>query len=239
MPDYRRLDDMKVRRGLVRITIRPNDFTLKNLVCLAQTLKQRYPDWENINVLIFTSRDAAKHFAAGPRVELSAAADKAQRELHAMYEFNRNETVDQLSILPLGYRTDSSDATVIKLPLVGDLHCRYEVRTRCLIGTDNLQYPYESLKAGATGKITFTGTIARDGRIVALQASGATVSPSAEKTVLQDAARRNLSSWRFEPSNVEDPIRITFEYMTDRLLGHNLTDISFQLPNQVTIKGNP
>jgi hypothetical protein len=91
--------------GSVYISIQPKDFTLKRLVCLAQTLTRNQPEWKSTSVLMFISVDAALYFDAAWKIEGPPQSEKWASQLHAVYSFDRASHEERLNILPLGYDT--------------------------------------------------------------------------------------------------------------------------------------
>src|SRR6476646_2959556 len=49
-------------RGVATVSVRPDDITVANLLCLAQGLRQTYPEWRSVAVLFFASPEAAKRW---------------------------------------------------------------------------------------------------------------------------------------------------------------------------------
>jgi len=241
-PRYREGRDFsnpKLGVGSVHISIQPRDFTLKKLVCLAQTLKRNHPEWKSASVLIFGSDDSARYFNAAWKIDGLPQDEKWARQLHAVYELDQNGHEERLHILPLGFDTDPSLITTIDLLLGATSRCRLEASGRCLMALDGPTYPNEALRAKALGKVTLVGTITHQGRITCIQVEEAEVNQSKEGKLLVDAAKQNLASWQLEPGKGQNSIRITYSYIIDRFLNQLSKGADFDLPNQIVIRGNP
>jgi len=104
----------------------------------------------------------------------------------------------------------------------------------------NIFYPAAALKQKTSGSIALTGTIARSGKITDIKVAEVNVEPAEGRDLLANEAVRNLMTWRFEPREHEDALRIAYTYTIDNALPYRgQTQIQWALPNEVTIKGNP
>ncbi len=238
-PHYHSVDNLKSKGGLLRVSIDPQDFTLSKLICLSDALKQRHPEWRNVDIMIFTSKDFAKDFRAGANVELPGAAYRAQSQLHAIYSLDRDKHEEQLDILPFGWETGSSEAASIRLPAIGIPHCRWEIEGRCLYALKYFQYPPEALNKEISGTIVLGATITPAGKITNIHVERADTKPVAQAQVLIDAAMQDLSSWQLEPRKGQDSVRIVWRYIIDPSMEHHFVDANFESPGEVLVRGNP
>jgi hypothetical protein len=238
-PSYSRVDSLKVHVGVVRIVVDRHDFAMDRLTCLSETLQKRHPEWKNVSVLIFTSKSAAKHFVVSV-AELTSIDKREQEQLHVIFTVVREKGEQLLKVLPFGmWETSSSELTEIRLPVMGEPHCKLELKGRCLFALAALQYPPEALKDKVSGTITLAGLITRAGEITNIRDVRISSTLDAGQEVLIDAARRNLSSWQLEAREGEDSIEIAFRYEIARSVKRNHIDVEFDLPSQVIIRGNP
>jgi TonB family protein len=228
----------------VFVSIRPSDFTLNKLTCLARRLREARQERKSLGVLFFSSRDAAKYFQPPGSVDFEPGWPPGRVEwrthLHALYSFDAAKHEESLKILPLGYETAPTLVTTIDLPLATTPHCHMEIRDRCLMAVlKEITYPQAALKANASGKVVLTGTINRDGRVRSLRVAEADVNPSDERESLAKAALQNLRTWQFDAPEYDDPIRITYSYTIDKSLLHGgVTLVEWDLPNQVIVRAN-
>jgi hypothetical protein len=244
-PRYRKVQDTTSKAGgSMNLSIRPDDVTLEKLVCLAQTLQKQHELWKNWGVFIFTSDEAAKSFVPPNG---SAPGDHLQ-DLRARANIGNGNL--SLTIMPIGYATpyfavtplgsvgETIYNTRIDLPIRGSAHCRLEMNSRCLLALDPPSYPKEALKARASGKVVLTGAVGRDGKVTAtIESAGGR--QSAESDPLVRAALENLKSWWLEPLRRQDTFRITYSYVIDPALRPDQFDVTFDLPNQITIRASP
>ena len=238
-PDYRSIDSLRLTTGLFKIVIDPRHFKLEKLICLAESLNEQNPQWQNASVLIFTSKNSAEHFAGGPRVELPAAADTAQGQVHAVYVLDRSKHEEHIDILPFGWRTSSADSAEIMLPVVGVPHCRFEIEGRCIFALEHPRYPAEALKSQVSGTVLLNGRITPSGKIIDIRVREGHVPPNAHAKLLIDAAVHNLSSWRLDPREKSGSIEIAYDYVIDISLKQNVINVEFELPYKIVIQGNP
>ena len=236
---------------LTAISIHLTDFAPPKLICLANALKQRYGDRKRTTVLIFSSADAAKRYlpyqpdyapANGPKQERLQSRQFWVSHLHALYSYDPDNHKEYVDIRPLGSDSNSlsPDRTRIDLPTTAVPHCRLEMSGRCLLELRNIFYPAAALKQKTSGSIALTGTIARSGKITDIKVAEVNVEPAEGRDLLANEAVRNLMTWRFEPREHEDALRIAYTYTIDNALpNRDQTQIQWTLPNEVTIKGNP
>lgn len=223
------------------ISIRPGDFSLDNLICLAQNLKESHPEWKSAMIVIFSSHNAAKYYQLSSVENLPGAV--WGKQLHAEYDFDAGAHEKYLLIMPLGDKKSSSFNTYttrIDLPVATTPHCHLEMNGRCLFMLEDPKYPSDASKAKISGTVTLTGTIARDGKMTDVQVAEASSTPSEGKDLLMREAVNNLKTWRLEPAQRQDTIRTTYSYTIDRSLPQKgQTDVQLALPNEITIRGNP
>ena len=109
-PAFRSADKLENEAGLLKMSVKPQSFTLNGIICLAETLKKNHPEWNDVVLMIFTSQDAAKHFIH-PGVEIPSSATKWANQLHAVYMLDRTKNQESLDILPAGWNTPKSFST--------------------------------------------------------------------------------------------------------------------------------
>jgi hypothetical protein len=238
-PRYRHIGTMNSHTGLLRVVIESRDLNLEAVVCLAEALKEKHPEWQHVTLLFFTSMSDARHFSPGPRIELPAVADKAQSSVHLMYELDRSKGTEHLDVLPYGWRTSVADTTQIGLPLAGATHCRFELATRCLLGVEsNFAYPSLALSEKVSARIILAGTITPLGTMNDIRVKEASVSSPAVRQSLVNVSIRNFSTWQLEAKGDRTPVEVTYEYDLGASPVNDRVRVEFALP-KVTIKATP
>ena len=223
---------------MMNISIQTRDFAPERLVCLAEALKQRYSrKHREILIYVFSSYPAAKNYTkilVGDSVGKPPIDWGAQH--HATYSFNNaNEGKDHVTIFPNESREFS---TKIDLPAKILPPCTLALAGRCLLTLDRVWYPWDAWKVGYSGTVTIEGVIDEDGRMKDIKVAGAAAPPGEAQSILNQAALQNLISWRLEPANRQDPIRITYDYECDPSLGPpNRPLIRYDLPHRIEIRG--
>jgi hypothetical protein len=144
--------------------------------------------------------------------------------------------------MPYGLiREDSPFNTRIDLPVAGEAICRLAINRRCLLEFARIYSPY--VVAGGvieggkdmSGQVTVTGTIEENGATSSLVVVEARADPSARRSVLVDAAMRNLNTWRFEPSRRKDKFRLTYHFDLTDSPPSSGSDVQIRLPDEVRI----
>ena len=242
--------------GLLRLTVGQGDFTVAGLVCILQTLKEQRPDWatKRVGVAIFTDDEAASHFDPGDQYR-SPDLGKYDSELRAIYSRNADGSDESLAITPVGLTGEGGYDSTIDLSPGSTFHCRLELNGRCLFSLRPIRYPKDALTAGAAGKVTLSATVRTDGTVADVKVTQVNGVPTEWANSFAEAAAANLESWRVEPATRQHSLSLTFSYVIDPLvhadkpptnpekaLAQRLggyTDVRFELPDQITIRGNP
>ncbi|MGA2434114.1 MAG: TonB family protein [Bryobacteraceae bacterium] len=214
----------------ITLSVRHEDFAPRTLVCLAGTLRERYPG-RNISASIFSSYDAALGYLPGS-LEVPPRVRRYQSELHALYSYNRETHEEYLEILPEGLdRADSIFTTRIDLPAKAAPACKLAITGRCLLEFEHIDYPSAKGMPKISGQVTLAGSIRSDGKLSGVTVEGANVSPAQSRAVLVDAALQNFRTWRFEPAEQQNTIRVTydFEVTNSPLVGYE-HPVEFRLP---------
>lgn len=225
--------------GSLYVSVRPGDFSPDKLICLAETMKKQHPEWKRLGILFFTSADAARYFQtnAGDCVRDCQFRAKWQAELHALYSLEPGAQAESLAILPMGYLGSSYD-TWFKLPLVTKVRCHLEINERCLMALDKIEYPPLALQAKASGTINVSGTIGSDGKIRRIRVLEANVKPEASTSLLASAAAKNFATWRLEPREDRDKIRVLYTYsIVEPENSADQLGTEFKLPKEVVVRG--
>lgn len=221
--------------GAVHISLRPTDFTLGKLVCLARSLRRQHPTWKNVSVLMFSSEDAAVRFVGG-KMGVPDDLWRFDKEMRAFYSLDALRQEEYLAITPAGFGGTEFYDTRIDLRVTATPHCRFELNARCLLALDEIAYPDEALRRKVSGKVTVTGAVTREGKLTNL-----TISDGGGRLVQADdslgrAAIDNLKTWWLEPAQRTDGLRITFSYEIDASLPRRgQVDVQLALPGQITI----
>ena len=226
--------------GSIYVSIRPKDFTLRKLTCLALSLRKRNPNWKAVNVLVFDSNDAAERFLPTPMEVPRTVWAQWARRLHAAYFLNTDKREDYLEIMPLGYEGSSSYDTRIDLPITTQPRCSLEMSERCVLLIGDIDYPSGALTANGAGTVSLEATVNRDGTIANALVIEADVHPAAAKHILADAALKNLETWRFDASARRSQIRITYSYvLDDSLRSGSPPEVRWDRPDRIVIRARP
>lgn len=239
IPNYyigRNFSNSQLGAGSLYISILPSDFSVDKLICLTQNLKETHHDWKSAMILFFSSPDAANHFQPSHAdYEDRLAWTKWAAQLHATYSFDANAHQEFIEIMPLGYEGDTSSNTRINLPVGTEPRCRLEMKGRCVIAMEKIEYPIEALQRGISSSIRLTGIVTSNGDVQNIHI----VNSEEPKTLLTNTSIRNLSSWHLEPTEHQEEIQITYSFVIDRSLPNKgQSQVEWTLP-QVTIRGNP
>jgi hypothetical protein len=218
----------------LNISIRLEDFAPQRLVCLAETLRRKYPD-RNMFVAIFSVLEVARNYY--PEVERTPRTAYMNSKFHGSYRYNREKREDFLFFVPDGrsHSMESPFNTRIDLPLTGAAPvCRLAVNDRCLLEFQHLYYPSIDNKASGSGEVTVTGRVRQNGVLSNVTAVDAKADSPDWRSAFTDTAIRNLRTWRFEPGMHSDAVRITYHFdVANSVRGE---DLQFQLPNDVRIR---
>ncbi len=219
----------------MNISIRMGDFAPDRLVCLAGKLRLRYAGRKRVLIPIFSTNLAAKRYdkplwgdTIKPRVDWAA-------QMHGIYSLDAEKREEYVEIMPLG--PSGPFETKISLPVTAIPSCTLELAGRCLLALDRIEYPWEALKAKASGTVTLEGTIARGGEVKNVRVMRAEVAPENQKDLLRSSALQNLKTWRFEAASRRNSIRIAYSYVIEPPHGLGQTSVQFHLPNMVEIRG--
>jgi hypothetical protein len=225
----------------MQISIRLIDFAPKKLICLAESLRNRYRDHKNITFYIFSSDAAAKHWF--PQQEQTKKSAEMEAAMRGAYFYDADKHQEYIVIMP-GLRKSRGEApfdTRIDLPVSGKPECRLEMASRCVLQLQDPDYPTEALKGKVSGTATLVGRIARNGVPTDLHTlKESNVIPTITKEVLVNGALENLRTWRFEPAEHENDLRLVYTYRIDSSLTYeNQVNVEFVPPDQMVIRGNP
>jgi len=218
------------------VGVAPSDLTIEKLTCLGRSLmrERRLP---SISVMFFTSNKASDSFCL-PIIDYPSCTEEGGQSLHATYSFDpRDEPQEDLWIWPRGWGGDFSS---VDLSGAAPHRRKLELQNRCImLAATSVTYPQEALKTKASGTITLTGTIGRDGKIKGIRVAEARVTPSQAMASLVNAARRDLRTWRLEAADHDDPLRVTYSYVIDSSLPRGGEPITrWDPPNQVEVRAN-
>ena len=147
----------------IDIAIRIEDFAPKRLVCLAASLKEKYPQ-RNIRALIFSSPEAARDYRVGSQ-ELPAKVVEARLKLHAVYSLNRGTSEEYIRMRPEESQYAPRFSTRIDLPAPGTPYCTLAIHDRCLLEFRHIYYPTVEGRPEISGQVTLTGAILRNGTL--------------------------------------------------------------------------
>jgi len=228
-------------KGLAQVSLRPSDITLDNLLCLARGFRESHPEWREVVLLFFDSREAAEEYVVGWELAEFARPvpqfSSYERRMRAGYYLDVTKPEQFLSITPFGLNGGPEEFdTRIDLPITTRPHCRYELKDRCLLAADLPGYPNAPL--ARSGAVTLSGRIGRDGKLASVRVVEAqSVSPESKDLLIQ-AALANFKTWQLDSAPPEDTVRITYSYVFDPSMSSGPSKVELA-PGRVTITGSP
>ena len=238
-------DDPKAIVASISMSLQ--DFSPRDLICLATHLRERYPGRTSMMFTIFDSNKPTHYNIFPVELEHSEGLQKLLDHVHARYFLEASKHEEYIELLPLGALAGGSMvalagpySTRIDLPLAATAHCFLEMDNRCFVALGDVLYPEEAFKRSVEGKVVLTGTISRSGKVDHVRVVKAESAPEAMKDLLATAAVKNLSSWRLESGPRRETIQITYSYAIDKTVPYpSRWDVKWALPNEVTIRGRP
>jgi hypothetical protein len=219
---------------LLDISVQPEDFAPERLICLAGALKQKYRAPEVV-IGIFSSYKAAVNYKL-LTVEYPKNGTLWASKQHAQYYYSAERHEEYLLLIPdgLSLGVKSPFNTRVDLPVVGKIACKLRVSNRCL-----LQFEHIDLPVGESpGDVTLMGRVERSGKVTAVKVvtDGRSSLPT---PALTNFALQNLKSWRFEPAQQENDLKVTFSLKrVETSLEHGI-NVQFMLPDKVNIEIGP
>lgn len=221
------------------ISIRLEDFAPARLICLAGALREAYPG-RNVNAAIFSSHKAALDYGPGD-LELRPEELDAQFRLHGMYVYDKGKHEEYVMIEPDGTHTyDPALITRIDLPVLGTPTCKVGINDRCLLEFEHIYYPSLEHRSWARGQVTLAGSIQPDGTVAGVSVLSAQVDPIDQWAHIVKFAAKNLRTWRFEPAERKNAVRVTYRFEGGHLpLVGNGTGVQFRLPDEVIVQAAP
>ena len=216
------------REGTVRLTIAPEDLSLANLVCLSKTLNVSRPEWQNVAVLVFDSATAARGY--------KMYQNEYPGAVRAVYALNRLKAQESLSVALFADSDLSQYDTKIDLASGAIPRCRFEVSARCLLVLRQSPTVPAFSRTMKMGTVTVAGRIERSGVVTDIRTAQAPEARPANDALVSQAAS-NLASWKFEPSNTESYLSVTYTYQLDTNIIRPV--LEFDSPTRVTVRANP
>src|SRR5581483_3507436 len=145
-------------RGVATVSVRPDEISVTNLLCLAQGLRARYPEWRRVAVLFFASPEAAKRWT--PERQLVDYVGppppfwKWEADMRAGYFLDAEKGEEYLLLTPFGWNAGRDElATRIDLPLAGPPGCIMALGNRCLMAWDRFDYPADATAGAPSGSV--------------------------------------------------------------------------------------
>lgn len=219
---------------MLNISVKKNDLAPGRLVCLAAALRRHYSNRSQVDVLIFTSQAAAKHYT-GPFVGDSPFPRKNwSLENHARYFLDAKKNEEYIVLMPWGQ--NRTFETRIMLPAATVQRCTLEFAVRCVLAMERVDYPFNALKAKVMGSVELRGRIRPDGIVGDVQPIVAEASPAGEEKLLVDSALQNLATWKFETAPHTDTFRVIYSYVIEPGVARTSTTVSLQSPGTIQIK---
>ncbi len=223
-----------LRKGVLRIAVRPSEFSIARLFCFGRGLKEKHPDWQIINIEVFSSNRAAKNFVS-PGTDAGAMAYRWKKYLFASYDYNASEGKEYILMTPFGFETREPLATTLDLTRGYTDQCRIALSGRCALLLDPIEYPADLRHKGITGAVSLAGTITPGGRITDIHLVGSNITRGPDQTLLTVAATQNLTSWQLERRSHSDPIQVTYTFVVEGP-STNRESFQFELPDRILVK---
>jgi hypothetical protein len=214
------------------VSVGIEDFAPNKLICLAEKLKNAHMR-ENVEVDIYSSFEAA----LGPPMPMLERSAENLFKVHAKYVYDHSKHEGYLLIIPDGIKVEDTRLTTrINLPVSHPPPCTLHIEGRCLLEFEHIYYPFNRREGTAQGQVTVTATIQKDGATNGVLLADAKIAPADRQAFLVNWAKKNLATWRFEPTAKADKLRITY-YFDDRKPGRTDSEncFEFHLPNEVRI----
>jgi len=222
------------------VSIPLNGFGPSSLICLANSIKGRYPNRENISVYVFSSRAAAQRSLFGQ--ETTKEGIETLSQMHARYVLNLQQHQEYVEIMPFGAARPEEPgpfSSRIDIPTSTAAHCRLEIEHRCVVAMQRFEYP-ESAGRKASGRVTLAATAERGGGITHIRVVNAAPAMPGDKGLITDAATRHLSTWHLEAGAGAQTIKITYSYSIDQSLSAGgETQVDWSVPTEIRISGSP
>ncbi len=222
---------------MVDLSVPWKEFTPQQLVCLARSLKRQHPG-RTVSAYMFTSYDAARSFTPLGE-EYTPQLVAWARELRASYIYDHTKREEYLLLTPdgLDQLPNSPFNTRIDLPTSQESACKLAIQGRCLLAFRSFIYPFDEKNVAATGEVTLSGTIRKDGALSKVTVVNAKADSPDHQSLLLNAAVKNFTSWHFEPAPVDDAVRITYSFeLIDAPKWYLKTHVQFRLPDQVKVQ---
>jgi len=164
--------------------------------------------------------------------------------LHARYVFSADRNEDYVETIPMHDPYSRKEMkefnTRIDLPTANIPPCRLQINGRCLLALNDVAYPYEALKEAVVGIVTVAAAIGRSGAVSGIRIISVRPATASAKNLLGKTVVQNLSSWRLEPSEHMDRIRMTYSFMVDKSLPNRRgAQVQWFLPGEIIVKGRP
>ena len=229
------------------VSIALSDFTPVRLVCLAAQLKREHRRERHFAVFVFSSHEAAKCYH-GPfdigdfegtfRSQKEAncfSAAWSSRQLHAVYSYHYDDESEYLQLGPFGLDGgDQRGITRIDLPTTTLSPCMFNVAGRCVI---TMEFPWAvTYPDASSGSVTLTARFTREGVVRDINVAEVRDMATGNETAIVRAAVDNLKSWRVEPAQREDTLRITYSHVIDPSLQPGHVELEFDVPRQITVR---
>jgi TonB family protein len=203
------------------------DFAPTKLMCLAQSFKRRYGEKRDIDILIFSSREAAKAYSstlgpadyAPPRNKKEATRLSrifSRGQLHGLYSYKHEEGQEYVELTPFGDdRGGGPYDTRIDISAGQPPRCRLAIEGRCVLALDEPRYPEAALTKSVSGDISLSATISGKGGVTSIRVTKPTAISPEDAQILADAAVQNFRAWKFAGKPGRDVVQITYSYLVD------------------------
>lgn len=238
-PRYKRGRTYKTSQSeiMMQVSIEPSELAPGRLVCLAESIKRKYPGKRSIWVTIYDEATAAKR-ALPLTVEASPGELETATHMHAVYRYDANKGEEYIELFP-DWR-EKRYVTRINIPPPSAIQCTLQAANRCVLSLAHIDYPWEARKQELSGRVSLGGAVTANGTVRDVTVTDAESNSKEGKSLLVEAAQANLKSWRFEPGVEDFPIHITYTYrlVSSPFFEHGV-DTQISLPNDVVITANP
>ena len=138
---------------------------------------------------------------------------RALSQMHAHYFFDSGARNNYIEIIPVSeYRTR------INLPVADAPRCRLEAADRCMVALERPSYPRVAFFEKVSGTVALQAAVSRAGTVRNIRVVKAGTEQGDVALLLAKASIHNFSTWRFEPAQKRDPLKVTYSYVIDKSL---------------------
>lgn len=240
---------VKVEQTLeLSISVRTEDIAPTRLECLINSFRKEYSGFKRLKVFVFTDPDAAKYYSGAIRVGDMRAPHSVNEariqdpgwianKLHAIYSFNAQTHQNSLRLKPTGSDLNKPEDTVLNLPLTHLNTCRVLLKNRCALAMDPIEYPEFAKLSQASGQVTATGIVKKNGAITNITVVNSASSIVGAETGFEAAVVKHLQTWHVDEGS-EESFQIVVSFKIDRSIPNGELRTQYG-SREITVTINP